>query len=132
MRIEIKGLIAAVIAGTAVVGAAYGVSARLVGTHGGGDNHQTAKPASTPPNAAPMTGAALVAQGRQYYTQSCANCHGAAGTGGYGPSLHHEDMTDAHITAKIKNGVPGKMPAFAKKYDAGQTQTLVAYIRSLK
>lgn len=127
MRIELKGLIAAVIAGAAVLGATLGVSALIAASP-----PSSAPPARTTGTNPPVVSAALIAQGHAFFTQSCASCHGASGGGGFGPSLHHEDLNDAAITLKIKNGVKGKMPAFGSKYNASQTQALVAYIRSLK
>ncbi len=135
MRIEVKGLIAAVIGGLIVVGGAFGVSAIVVGAQKAQDSHtavDTTRAAQAPGAPTPVINAAFVAQGHTLFTQSCASCHGANGAGGYGPNLHHEDMSDAQIALKIKNGVTGKMPAFGSKYNDGQTQTLVAYIRSLK
>ncbi len=135
MRLELKGLIAALIAGAGVVGASFGVSALVVGAHAAQDSHKAAaltRAAHAPGASTAVANAALVAQGHAFYTQSCASCHGADAGGGYGPSLHHEDMDDAQITRIIKNGVKGKMPGFAAKYNDQQTQTLVAYVDSLK
>lgn len=135
MRIELKALIAALLAGLGVVGAAYGVSSLVVGTQATRDSHKVSaltRTAQAPGAGGAVVNAAFIAQGHALYTQSCASCHGANAGGGYGPSLHHEDMNDAQITSIINNGVKGKMPAFGGKYNTQQTQTLVAYIDSLK
>lgn len=126
MRIELKGLIAAIIASLAVLGATFGVSALVVRLQASQD-----RPHAPVGNAPKPVNAAFIAQGHALYTQSCASCHGAGGVGGYGPSLHREDLSDAQIALKIKNGVKGKMPAFAGQYNDKQVQALVAYIRSL-
>lgn len=135
MRLELKAVIAALIAGLGVVGASYGVSALVVGAHAAQDSHKAAaltRAAQAPGASTAVVDAAFVAQGHAFYTQSCASCHGVNVAGGYGPSLHHSDLSDAKITLKIKNGVKGKMPAFGGKYNTQQTQTLVAYIDALK
>lgn len=135
MRVEVKGLVAALAAGLAVVGGAFGVSRLVVGAQAAREGHKAAvlaRAAQTPGAGAQVVDAAFVAQGHTFYTQSCASCHGTNAGGGYGPSLHHTDLSDAKITSIIKNGVQGKMPAFGGKYNDQQTQTLVAYIDSLK
>jgi len=135
MRVEVKGLIAALLAGLAVVGGAFGISGLVVGAQAAREGHKAAaltRAAQTPGAGATVVDAAFVAQGHALYTQSCASCHGVNAVGGYGPSLHHSDLSDAKITLKIKNGIKGRMPAFGGKYNDGQTQTLVAYIDSLK
>ncbi len=135
MRIELKGLIAALVAGLAVVGGAFGVSGLVVGAQASQASHKAAsltRAAQAPNAGASVVDAAFVAQGHLLYTQGCTACHGVNAVGGYGPSLHHSDLSDAKITLKIRNGIKGKMPAFGDKYNDQQTQTLVAYIDSLK
>ncbi len=135
MRIEVKGLIAAVIAGLAVVGGAFGVSALVVRSQVAQESRQAdgLTRAGQRPGAGPqVVDAAAIAQGHAFFTQSCASCHGTNGAGGFGPNLHHEDMSDAKITQTIKNGVKPRMPAFGSKYNDTQVQAMVAYIRSLK
>lgn len=137
MRIELKGLLAGLIAALAVLGAVFGVSA-IVSSHfpqKDGASRSAAMTANTKRMDAgtrQTTGLQMVAAGHALYTQSCASCHGASGGGGYGPGLHHEDLSDAAITLKIKNGISGKMPAFHAKYNENQIRALIAYIRSLK
>ena len=125
MRIELKGLIAAVVAGLTALGAAFGVSALVVRAQA---DHAQTEPARTPVTQKLNT--AAIAQGHAFFTQSCASCHGPNGEGAFGPSLRHEDMSDARIAQTVKRGVPGKMPAFGQYSDA-QMQALIAYIRSL-
>lgn len=134
MRLELKALIAAVIAGVVVVAGAYGVSAIVVHMQPGRSqgasvqNQQSTSAGAGSQAISPQ----FVAQGSALFAQSCSSCHGTNGTGGFGPNLHHEDLSDAQITQKIKNGVSGKMPPFSSKYNDAQVQTLVVYIRSLK
>jgi len=136
MRIEIKGLIAALAAMAVVLGGAYGVSAIMAGR-----THQTpfqsmgaSMTASKQQMDASMTAAdqAQLVQGHQYFSQNCASCHGAHGQGGLGPSLYNSGLTDDKIATIIKNGVKGRMPAFGSQYKDPQVQALTAYIRSLK
>ena len=142
MSLEVKGLIAALIAGLAALGLAFGVSAIVVRT----SPHAPAKPSSvtmkpstaTVPassqDAAQQSPAAeqQIAQGHEFYIKDCSACHGAKAQGVIGPTLHHLDLNDSQIATTIKNGVKGKMPAFGNQYNESQIQSVVAYIRSLK
>ena len=78
----------------------------------------------------------LISEGRTRYVQSCAHCHGddAKGSGedADGPDLHALRLSDARIATIIRRGIRGEMPAFAKKYSADDTATLVAYLRTLR
>jgi len=154
MNIEIKGLIAALAAGVAVVGASFGLSAIMTArsrqppyqTRGAirtADQQRMTAAMDTDKQrmsssmradkqkmSASMEQAQLV-QGHQFYSLSCASCHGAAGQGGFGPGLRGEKKSDAQVAAVITAGVKGRMPAFGSKYNAPQTQALVAYVRSL-
>ena len=73
----------------------------------------------------------LVSQGREFFGQSCSQCHGDDATGDEGPNLHNLTISNARIAATIKKGIKGEMPTFAKKYDERQIAALVAYLRSL-
>ena len=148
MRIEIKGLIAALAAMVVVLGGAFGLSAIIVGrSHQApfqsmSDSMKTGKQTMTASMkadkqkmTASMTAAdmqAQLVQGHQFFTLSCASCHGTKGQGRIGPSLYNSDLTDAKIAATINNGVKGRMPAFGSQYKDPQIQALTAYIRSLK
>ncbi len=155
MNIEIKGLIAALAAGAAVVGASFGLSAIMVArssqapyqTRGAArqaDQQRMSTSMETDKQRmtalmgadkrkmiASMEQAQLV-QGRQFFTQSCASCHGANGQGAFGPAVRGEKKSDAQVAAIITAGVKGRMPAFGSKYNGQQTQALVAYVRSLQ
>jgi mono/diheme cytochrome c family protein len=90
-------------------------------------------PGEVPPAA---SFAQQTAEGRSRFVQSCAHCHGedAKGSGedGDGPDLHALRLSDTRITTVIRGGIRGEMPAFAKKYSASDTATLVAYLRTLR
>jgi mono/diheme cytochrome c family protein len=75
---------------------------------------------------------ALIAQGRQYFTMSCVECHGDDAHGDEGPDLHNLAISNARIAATIRKGVKGEMPTFTKKYNDVEIGALVAYLRSLK
>jgi mono/diheme cytochrome c family protein len=88
------------------------------------------KQSSPPPPL--VDSAARIAQGRAYFTASCAHCHADDATGDEGPDLHKLKISDAHIALLVKNGIKGEMPTFAKKYDDAQIATIAAYLRSLE
>lgn len=131
MARELKGLLAGLIAGVGVVGAAYGVSA--IATH---DAPLKRKPEETMRPAAAgtqMAASPLVASGRTLYSSlACVGCHGANAQGNLGPTLHHLGDPNAKIARNIANGFPGQMPAYKDQLSAAQIQTLVAYIQSLE
>lgn len=147
MRIEIKGLLAALAAMIVVLGGAFGLSAIIVSrSHQAPFQSMSAsmkadkqtmgtsmKADKQTMNASMNAGEqAQLVQGHQFFTQSCASCHGANGQGAFGPSLYNSDLPDARIATIIKNGVKGRMPAFGSKYKDPQVQALTVYIRSLK
>jgi mono/diheme cytochrome c family protein len=74
----------------------------------------------------------LIAQGHDFFGQSCSHCHGDDARGDEGPDLHHLAISNARIAATIKKGVKGEMPTFGKKYDDVQIAALVAYLRTLE
>jgi mono/diheme cytochrome c family protein len=73
----------------------------------------------------------LVEQGHQFFTMSCSECHGDDAHGDEGPDLHNLAISNASIAARIKKGVKGEMPSFAKKYNDAQVAALISYLRSL-
>lgn len=127
MAREIKGLVAGLIAGLGVVGAAFGVSA--IATHG------QASPAEGIPQTTAAHPVVLVSQvvttGHGFYLTSCASCHGKDGKGVIGPNLHNLGDPDAKIALNIKNGYKGRMPPYRDTYTDPQIAALVAYIQSL-
>lgn len=130
MAREIQGLIAGLISGIAVVGAAYGLSEIAT--------HAMPKPQNKTPAAPVLLEAAqapassqLVVAGRGLYLASCADCHGKDGSGRIGPTLHQLGDPESKVAANIKKGFPGKMPGFQDQYSAAQINSLVAYIQSL-
>ncbi len=76
---------------------------------------------------------ATVAAGQEVFTQTCASCHGAALTGGIGPSL--VDATWIHggepeqIRATITNGVPAKgMPSWGPILGPDKVAKVAAFV----
>jgi mono/diheme cytochrome c family protein len=98
---------------------------RMAGLNAGRD---TSAPASLEIVATPE----LIAQGRDFFGQSCSHCHGDDATGDEGPNLHHLSISNARIAATIKKGVKGEMPTFAKKYDDHEIAALISYLRTLR
>jgi len=131
--LELRGLLLAVIAGLAVVGAAFGVSALVRKAM-----PQAAQPTPAAQSLPTVVGgmsenftAQMITTGSQLYGKSCASCHGPTGSGAVGPNLHHLRLPDARITAIIKNG-KGAMPGFGDQYKAGQINDIVGFVRTLK
>ena len=132
MARELQGLGAALIAGLGVVGASYGVSAIVL--HGqAAEAKSQAKPVAQKAGISPAS-SQLVASGAALYgSLACVGCHGAQAQGGsIGPTLHHLGDPDAKIARHIKNGFPGRMPAYKNQLSGAQINVLVAYIQSLE
>jgi mono/diheme cytochrome c family protein len=111
--------LAAIGAGILAVGAAFGLAKAWP--------HQK----TVAPLPAPVDKAALVATGKSYFSMSCAHCHADDATGDEGPNLHKLDISDAHVTLILKNGIKGEMPNFSKKYDDAQMAAIIAFLRTL-
>ncbi len=154
LRIEVRGLLAAILAGLLVVGAPYGLCL-VLGARGAGPSAKDTPMKDTPMKDTSIKGvpiknagttnegkgvtsrgnpaqAALVTTGRTLFGTTCASCHGASARGAFGPSLYNLGLPDARVAAVIKNGVKGKMPAYGGKYDRAHIQALVAFVQSLK
>ena len=132
MANELKGLGAGLLAGLAVVGASYGVSA--VARHNAPAQAAASKQAAGAATTGGTGTAAtqLVAAGRGLYLQNCVSCHGPQGQGQIGPTLHKLGDPDAKIARNIANGFPPQMPPYKNKLSSAQINTLVAYVQSLK
>jgi cytochrome c553 len=86
---------------------------------------------SSPSSSNVISSPELVAQGRQFFTMSCVECHGDDAHGDEGPDLHHLTISNAALAVMIKQGEKNQMPSFTKKYSDAQVAALVAYLRSL-
>jgi mono/diheme cytochrome c family protein len=72
------------------------------------------------------------AEGRRFFLQSCAHCHGRDADGGEdAPSLLNLQISGAHMALVIQSGIKGEMPSFAKKYGEPETAAIVAYLKTL-
>jgi mono/diheme cytochrome c family protein len=71
------------------------------------------------------TGAAL-------FARNCADCHGDDAKGNEGPGLYDLTRSDARISTIIKEGVKGEMPRFVNKFNDGDIQSLIAFLRTLR
>jgi len=82
---------------------------------------ETAQPAET------VDAAAL-------YSDLCAVCHAADGSGGIGPDLtgdYKYGKASTEITDSIRNGRPGGMPAFGTQLSKTEAEALAAHLLSL-
>jgi len=77
------------------------------------------------------------AAGQQTFS-TCAGCHGLDGAGGeHAPDIatapNVQRMSDAALTAIIRNGIPGSaMPGFGKLLSDAQVQGVLKYLRVLQ
>ena len=98
--------------------------------------------AGEPANNAPATAARTAAQ---LYRRHCVSCHGTDGRSktSKGKFNHardltdaqwHDDVTDERIFNSIMNGrnVRGNMPAFSKKLNEKEAESLVSFVRKFK
>jgi mono/diheme cytochrome c family protein len=119
---EKRAFACAILAATFSVGSAWLLTSPI----------QTMTSSPPSPRSAILASSALPAQGREFFAQSCSDCHGEDAHGDEGPDLHNLSISNARIAAQIRNGAKGEMPSFAKKYDAQQVAALVSYVRSLR
>jgi mono/diheme cytochrome c family protein len=67
------------------------------------------------------------------FATTCGFCHEAGGRkAGKGPQLMNTEKDDATLRARIKTGVPGRMPAFGRALTEADLDRIVRYIRDLK
>lgn len=141
MRIEMRGLVIAVMAAFVALAVTFslakfvrqvqtGIAAE--NTRLGDNSHGKVAPPAAPPAATIALTPADIASGHQFYLESCAACHGDNAEGAYGPNLHHLPLAESDIASIIKTGFKGKMPSFAKKYSDSQINDIVGYVRGLK
>ncbi len=69
--------------------------------------------------------------GTPIYTQNCARCHGANGTGERGPDLTKTDYDKAGVTDAIFNG-GGRMPSFGDKLTSKEISAVADFVLHLK
>ena len=81
---------------------------------------------------------AINTEGLRGYLENCAMCHGQDGDKGYrGAPLLSASAMDASaaamiITAGVKKGTRGTMPAFGRTLNESQISSIAAYIQGLK
>ncbi len=66
--------------------------------------------------------------GAELYSQQCAGCHAADGSGGVGPSLQTAALSNEELLALVSDGA-GSMPGFAATLTDDEIQALIAYVR---
>jgi cytochrome c oxidase cbb3-type subunit III len=80
----------------------------------------------------PRTTTDTIAQGKQQFEGTCANCHGIDGTGATGPNLHEaaRRLGPEGLFQTVHSGIPGSgMPSFAQVSDEKIWQ-IVDYVSS--
>ncbi|HXV22276.1 MAG TPA: c-type cytochrome [Desulfuromonadales bacterium] len=107
------------------------------------DTHQQLQAQRQPPAPGASAVGAVAAKppadtaaGKELYASHCAACHGAEGKGGIGPDLTRPDYkygrTPEAVAESIRNGRPAGMPAFGSQLSAAETESLTAFVLSLK
>jgi cytochrome c551 len=104
-----------------VLGAVAGIAA--CGDEATDETTPASTPAATTPASTPTQAADDPAT---LFTENCAGCHGADGSGGNGPDLRGEDDVDG-IAAQVRDG-GGGMPAFSGSLTDAQIQALAEYV----
>ena len=110
----------------------------------GGATNQTITPGESPTSAAPLpsvsptgggtptgtpTGGGTAtpsADGAAIFAADCATCHGAKGTGGFGPNI-----TNIRDLARVKNQVENggaQMPAFKGQLTPAEIQAVATFV----
>jgi mono/diheme cytochrome c family protein len=130
MSIEVKGLLLGLAAALGLLGVAFGLSPLLRPSQP--PDAQREPPTNTISIRAEAGLAGLPKQGYKLFDHNCAPCHGEDAHGDEGPDLHGLVKSDARLTALIKGGIKGEMPAFAKKFTDSDIQAVIAYLRTLK
>jgi putative heme-binding domain-containing protein len=85
-------------------------------------------------NAQAAPSAAEVAQGGNLFSITCSSsfCHGEAGIGARGPSLHNRSFTPDFVRNTVTNGRSGTpMPAFKDSLSPAELAMIVGYVMSL-
>ena len=124
LRLEIKGIILAIVSGLAAVSIAFAAGEMIrpkATTASCATERLVIPPASTQAH-----------QGYTLFLMNCAHCHGNDAHGDEGPDLHGVAKSDARIASLIKNGIKGEMPKFGAKLTDNDVQALIAFVRSLK
>lgn len=105
------------------------------------DTHQQLQAQRQPPQTAAGSVVADKPQvdtvaGKELYASHCAACHGVEGKGGIGPDLTTPDYkygrTMETVAESIRNGRPAGMPAFGGQLSAAESESLAAFVLSLK
>ena len=67
--------------------------------------------------------------GEEVFTQNCATCHSADGTGGVGADLTALSLDQATVEQTVRTG-PGAMPSFEGQLSDEQIQAVADYVTS--
>jgi len=124
LRLEIKGIILAIVSGLAAVSIAFAAGEMI-------RPKATTASCATERLVIPPAGT-QAHQGYTLFLMNCAHCHGNDARGDEGPSLYDLRKSDARITKLVKEGIKGEMPRFGTKLNDADIQALIAYLRTLK
>lgn len=74
--------------------------------------------------------------GEDLYLVTCAHCHRGDLSGGIGPAIGpdssaHRELSDDQIASVIEVG-PGAMPAYARRLNPEQIESVIAFLRSVQ
>jgi mono/diheme cytochrome c family protein len=130
MSIEVKALLLGLVAAFGLLGVTFGLSQSFQPKKAAEANREQPTNAVSVISTAALQGDAK--RGYDLFEHNCAHCHGEDARGDEGPNLHNLAMSDARITNRIKGGVKGEMPSFAKKFNDADVQALIAFLRTLK
>lgn len=122
---------------TATPATTHGTSSPIRATTTPAPIAATPRPAVPSPSATSSAVAVVTgdtAHGKQLYTQSCANCHGASGQGGIGPSLQNEASRKNldQTIAWIKNPNPPMPKLYPGSLSEKDVLDIATYVQSLK
>ena len=95
-----------------------------------------AAPAAAQTRALAAAAANDLTAGQKIFDAQCAWCHGAAGTGGTGPTLQRPVLNhaskDSELVDIVRGGIPGtEMPSFAVALTERMAWQTAAYVKSL-
>lgn len=130
MSIEVKATLLALAGSLGVLGVTFGLSPFLQSGRGA-DSKREAQTNTVPIKAEAALGG-NTKEGSRLFDRNCAHCHGADARGDEGPDLHGLRKSDSRLTAIIKGGIKGEMPAFSKKFNDADVRALIAYVRTLQ
>jgi mono/diheme cytochrome c family protein len=87
-------------------------------------------PFCAPPTTTTTTTTVAPPSGSAIFSANCAICHGAGGSGGFGPRLIGNTLSYSAIRSQIVNG-GGGMPSFSGTLSSAQIDRVASYVSGL-